>query len=57
MQNNEVEYLMGPLLIQLLFQYLEHPDGILIDLIMSDNEYVSHSDYTEWQAQQDVMKL
>lgn len=44
MQNNEVEQLMETAhscLFFFFFQYLEDPDGILIDLIMPDNEYVN----------------
>lgn len=42
MQNNDVQQLMETARSCLLFfQYLEDPDGILIDLIMPDNEYVN----------------
>ena len=48
MHNNEVEELMATTHSFFFFQYLEDPDGIPIDLIMPDNEYVSHNNYTEW---------
>lgn len=48
MHNNEVEELMATThSFFFFFQYLEDPDGIPIDLIMPDNEYVSHNNYTE----------